>query len=365
MVVKPRRGGNKNPPVLSHEFVIQNHADIVACVAMVFVIGLIFQVTSPLASLFITLHHNTTRNVSFVNPPFEEEILYTSGWKDGCAVFFYTLIAIVMHALVQEYVLDKITRKLHLSKVRHSKFNDAGQLLAFALISALWGSNIILRENYLSHIALLWDGFPHTEMNFILKFFMLGQLSYWLHWIPEIYFLRMKRDEVPQKMTTAGIYIAFVSFAYLTNLTRIGTILLVLHFIPEVFLSLGKLCHFAEKDAPATWLFRVGNVIFILARFLSVIFAVLTFWFGLEPFATQALRIVALALVGGLQSYLLFQFSIFHVKRLRSSVVAPVSQAKSPKKIKKVTKADKEVSDLPEVDQNTRKQAQAKKLKQK
>lgn len=34
----------KNPPILSHEFVIQNHADIVSCVAMVFVVGLMMQV---------------------------------------------------------------------------------------------------------------------------------------------------------------------------------------------------------------------------------------------------------------------------------------------------------------------------------
>ena len=34
----------KNPPVLSHEFVIQNHADIVSCVAMVFLLGLMFEV---------------------------------------------------------------------------------------------------------------------------------------------------------------------------------------------------------------------------------------------------------------------------------------------------------------------------------
>lgn len=360
MAIKPRRAGNKNPPMFSHEFVTQNHADIVACMAMVFVLGLVFQVTSPLASLFITLHHNATRNET--NSPFDEEIRYTAGWKDSCAVFFYTLIAVVLHALVQEYVLDKITKKLHLSKIRHSKFNDAGQLFAFSLITTFWGSNIILRENYLGHISLLWDGFPHDEMNFVLKFFFLSHLSYWLHWLPEIYFQRMKKDEIPLKVATAGIYFTFIALAYLTSLTRVGTILLVLHFIPEVLLNLGKLCHFAsEKDSASTWLFRIGNVVFILARFLSFIFAVLTFWFGLEPFATQALRILGLVLVGGLQSYLLFQFSIFHVKRLRSSV----STASHPKSPKKTKKSAKDVSDLPEVDQNIRKQAQVKKLKQK
>ena len=41
----PRRGkSNKSPPIFSQEFIIQNHADIVSCVAMVLVIGLMFQV---------------------------------------------------------------------------------------------------------------------------------------------------------------------------------------------------------------------------------------------------------------------------------------------------------------------------------
>jgi len=41
----PRRGkSNKSPPIFSHEFIIQNHADVVSCVAMVLVIGLMFQV---------------------------------------------------------------------------------------------------------------------------------------------------------------------------------------------------------------------------------------------------------------------------------------------------------------------------------
>ena len=73
------------------------------------------------------------------------------------------------------------------------------------------------RENYLGQLATLWEGYPHTEMSFVLKFFMLTQLSYWIHWLPEIYFLRMKKDEIPAKVTTAGLYLAFVAFAYLTQ----------------------------------------------------------------------------------------------------------------------------------------------------
>lgn len=46
MVVKTSIGrkSNKNPPIFSHDFVIQNHADIVSCVIMVFLVGLMVQV---------------------------------------------------------------------------------------------------------------------------------------------------------------------------------------------------------------------------------------------------------------------------------------------------------------------------------
>jgi translocating chain-associated membrane protein 1 len=98
-MVKPvRKNSNKNPPILSHEFIIQNHADIVSCVAMVFVVGLMVQATSPLASVFIALQHNVTEA--------GEIPLYSPGIKDWAAVFFYSLICIVIHAIIQEYALD-------------------------------------------------------------------------------------------------------------------------------------------------------------------------------------------------------------------------------------------------------------------
>lgn len=39
-----RKKSSKTPPVLSHEFIIQNHADIVSCLAMLFLLGLMFEV---------------------------------------------------------------------------------------------------------------------------------------------------------------------------------------------------------------------------------------------------------------------------------------------------------------------------------
>lgn len=101
-----RPGSGKSVPYLSHEFVIQNHADIVTCVCMVFVVGLMFQTSSPLASTFIAPKHNVTDLETPAAAQLASSVLYTYGLKDLCLIFFYTLSAIIFHAVIQEYILD-------------------------------------------------------------------------------------------------------------------------------------------------------------------------------------------------------------------------------------------------------------------
>ncbi len=94
------------------------------------------------------------------------------------ATVFYRLTAVVMHQIIQEYLLDKVNRKLHLSKIKHAKFNESGQLLCFYPVSILWAGDILIREN-LFHIRMLWEGSPHVHMNFLFKFVSIGQNAYW------------------------------------------------------------------------------------------------------------------------------------------------------------------------------------------
>lgn len=65
MAIKRRTGPTKSPPILSHEFFIQNHADIISCLAMMIVILLLFQATSPYAAYFVVLQHNITESNYF------------------------------------------------------------------------------------------------------------------------------------------------------------------------------------------------------------------------------------------------------------------------------------------------------------
>lgn len=388
MAVKGRRSGTKNPPIFSHEFVIQNHADIVACVAMVFVVGLMFQVTSPMAGLFIALHHNVTVATPEGAPPnLSEPVFYTTGVKDMAAIFFYLLIAVVMHQIVQEYLLDKVNRKLHLSKVKHTKFNESGQLLSFYLVSLVWAGDIVIRENLLS-IRSLWESYPHTNMTFMFKFFYIVQIAYWLHIFPELYFQKIKREDMAPRVKYASLYLAFIAGAYVFNYNRIGLCLLVLHYAAEAVFHACRLLSYSDKGSVAKPLYHVHETLFVLVRLGTITTAVLTFWYGLAlspnqvvdvatgTYNTFAFRIVALVAICLLQAYMMWNFITFHIARMRENAalasatslpgaagsagrkrgMTQQEKAKARKeKAAREANAKDDDDHLPEVDQDTKK----------
>ncbi|XP_064596873.1 translocating chain-associated membrane protein 1-like 1 [Liolophura sinensis] len=361
-----RPKSNKNPPIFSHEFFIQNHADIVSCVAMVFVIGLMFQATSSVASLFVAMQHNITLNDSTGQSP-EAGVpgLYTYGSKDAFNIFFYLLICIVIHAVIQEYVLDKLNRRMHLSKIKHSKFNESGQLLTFYIVSAVWGADIIIRESYVANINQLWEGYPHSQLPFIVKFYFIIQIAYWIHCFPELYFQKVKKDDMYSRIQYAVLYLVFITAAYLLNFSRVALCMMVIHYLVEFVFHTSRLLYFAEKSDLAATGFMVWNVLFVLVRLGTITLAVLTFWYGLEQtsvdklnipagnFNTKVVRINSLAALCLLQAWMMWNFITFHLKRLREKSGAnrrPTSPKKKQKSVK--AKDDDDVNSLPEADQN-------------
>jgi translocating chain-associated membrane protein 1 len=64
--------------------------------------------------------------------------------------------------------VQKLNRRVHLSKTKHSKFSESGQLLVFYAASAFWGLDIILRENILTNFSSLWSDYPHVHLTYVL-----------------------------------------------------------------------------------------------------------------------------------------------------------------------------------------------------
>ncbi|XP_003692806.1 translocating chain-associated membrane protein 1-like 1 [Apis florea] len=365
VAIKGRKNSNKNPPIFSHEFIIQNHGDIVSCVAMIFVTGLMIQATSPWAYTFIAIHHNITSDVEDPTMPMK----YTTGWKDACAVFFSFLITIVMHAVFQDYIFDKVSKRLHLSKVKLAKFNESSQLVLFYILSVIWGIDIIIRENLLLNIISLWKEYP-IPLSFSSKLFFIGQLAYWLHCYPELYFQRVKKEDIPPRIVQATIGFLSILAAYIFNFQQVGILLLVPHYIGDAMLHGARLIHFVGKKEKITKMaFLVANSTYIFVRVATLTIAMLVFLYGLGQmesvfdyavgnFNIPIIRFTALSYIVIFQIYLSYIFISKQLKRARENVVPVQTTVKSKQKSKKKEGKKSMMSeddDLPEVDQATKK----------
>jgi len=344
----PMRGGptkkGKSPPILSQEFIIQNHGDIVSCACMFVMLGLMFQTTQPLAQVFIAAQYNVTHEVDGK----VDAINYSFGWKDLCTVCFYTLCWIVAHAIVQEYILDKFNKRLHLSKTKHSKFNDSGNMLPFYILSIGVAVDQVQKLELFQNFSKLWEDYPVQQMSFMVKFYFILQIAYWLHCFPELYFMKTRREEIQEKVITYTLYLVFIVGCYVCSGTHIGLILLAIHYIPEAVFNMARIIHCAGKTEIYQHAFLLWAVTFVLARIATVSITIVIVWFGLGRhdiskidmasgnFNTQSFRISWVAAIILVQAWMAWIFIKYQVRRYRESSPGK----KQPKSVKKEKKAE-------------------------
>ncbi|XP_058931315.1 translocating chain-associated membrane protein 2 [Kogia breviceps] len=307
------RRRTKSYPLFSQEFVIHNHADIGFCLVLCVLIGLMFEVTAKTAFLFILPQYNVSTPTAD-----GETVHYRYGPKDLVTVLFYIFITIILHAVVQEYILDKISKRLHLSKVKHSKFNESGQLVVFHLSSVIWCFYVVVTEGYLTNPRSLWEDYPHVYLPFQVKFFYLCQLAYWLHALPELYFQKVRKEEIPRQLQYICLYLVHIAGAYLLNLSRLGLVLLLLQYSTEFLFHAARLCYFADENNEK--LFNAWAAAFGVTRLFILTLAVLAIGFGLARVENQAFdpekgnfnallcRLCVLLLVCAAQAWLMWRF---------------------------------------------------------
>lgn len=260
-------------------------------------------------------------------------MLYTYGSNDLFCVLFYCLVCIVAHGIVQQYLLDRSARKLHLSKIKHSKFNESGQLLAFYIFSILWALDLLRRDRMVHTSIAESIGGRQDEMTYGVKYYYMIQIAYWLHCFPEFYLQRTKKEEIPPKALYVSLYLVSFLGAYIFNITRITLVLAALHYTAEATFHLARLSYIRQSNELYSMIFKIWNVVFVAVRLASITLSVLVLAFGLGaktyPATTggqptisfivdsSILRSLILFVIFALQIYLMWNYLVFHLARMR------------------------------------------------
>jgi len=334
---------------------------------MVIVIGLMVQLTSPVSSLFVALQYGQATEPNVLQT-------YGTGLKDLFAIFFYFLICIIFHAIIQEYILDKICRKLHLSKSKNSKFNESGQLIVFNAVSMIWALDIVIKENWLADLSSLWTGYPYDTLSFSTKFFYIIQFAYWAHIIPELYFQKIKKEDMFSRVKYSVLYLAFISSIYITNFQRIGVVVLLLHYISEFVNHAVKLIDITEKEEDSKkvqFAQNVYNLFFFAVQLLTLILSQTMLWFGLQgveysgelrDFNTPIFKLICSISALATQVWIIYEF-LNEQKSYSFNITASLGLLKPKAKTahsdnpnkKRKNAANRKFNELTEADQNIKK----------
>ncbi|NXL42314.1 TR1L1 protein, partial [Podilymbus podiceps] len=279
----------------------------------------------------------------------EQFHFFDYGPKDIATIFFYMLIAINLHTLIQENILDKISSHLHLSKTKYSKFNESGQLAFFYLFSIIWGASILNEEEFITDPASLWKDYPRSRM-LQVKFFYICQIAYWLHALPELYFQKIEKEDIPRQLCYICLYIAHISGAYVLNFQHLGLILMVPHYLVELIFHALRLFHFSDENNQKG--FTIWALLFIMVRLLTLTLSVLTFGFGLARvenpgfsiadgnFNVLPVRIGCLAAICLTQAWMMWKFINFQLKKQREHVKNQIPKKKTTNTKNKRTKKE-------------------------
>ncbi|NXO60510.1 TR1L1 protein, partial [Aramus guarauna] len=306
-----------------------------------------FQDSTKFASIFIAVQYNVTYTTDDNS---EQYHFYDYGPKDIATIFFYMLIAINLHAVIQECILEKINRRLHLSKTKHSQFNESGQLSFFYLFSFIWGACILNAVKLMKNPTFLWKDYPHSRMLFQVKFFYICQIAYWLHALPELYFQKIQKEDIPRQLRYICLYIAHISGAYILNLQRLGLILMVPHYLVELIFHASRLFYFSDENKQKG--FTIWALLFIMVRLLTLTVSVLTFGFGLARVESQGfsiadgnfsvlpVRIGCLCAVCLTQAWMMWKFINFQLKKWREHVKNQIPKKKITNTKNKRTKKE-------------------------
>lgn len=248
------------------------------------------------------------------------------------------------------------------------------------------------------NITSLWVDYP-ALLSFSLKLFFIGQFSYWLHCYPELYFQRVKKEDITQRIiyTTIGLFFTFtayflkydnfiISFRYLNILLillifyyyyysfqQVSIILFILHYTGDILLHTARINHFINQKENITRsefhksftfymhiislienyiikfftvLFLIANSVYVFVRIASIMLTILVFLYGFNQiessfdystgnFNIPIVQYTVLSVIVFFQIYLLHTFIMRQIKRARENTTPVVTKVKPKQKLKK------------------------------
>lgn len=173
------------------------------------------------------------------------------------------------------------------------KFCENAWRCAYYLFSFVYGINILWDKPWLWNINECWTNYPHQHVTSdIWWYYMFSLAFYWSLCVSQ--FFDVKRKDFWQMFVHHIATIVLMSWSWICNLPRIGSLVLVIHDCADIFLEAAKMAKYSGYQKICDVIFALFTVIWISTRL------------GFYPYIIYNTSVIAPTMVPMFPAYYIF-----------------------------------------------------------
>ena len=145
------------------------------------------------------------------------------------------------------------------------KFDDCAWQLVYYSLYCIFGVIVHYDKPWFYDVTYCFRNFPHHDMDYdIWWYYMIPLGFYWAQTVT--HFLQPKRHDSLQMLVHHLVTIMLMTISWITNLIRMGTLVLLLHECADIPLLLAKISGYCGNDKLMDVFFVVFLLLWIVTR---------------------------------------------------------------------------------------------------
>ncbi|KAL9878773.1 ceramide synthase 6 [Glossina fuscipes] len=146
-----------------------------------------------------------------------------------------------------------------------TKFCENTWRCIYYTYSFVFGLIVLWDKSWLWDVKNCWYGYPHQSITSdIWWYYMISMSFYWSLTVTQ--FFDVKRKDFWQMFIHHMVTLMLMSFSWVCNLHRVGSLVLLVHDCADIFLEAAKLTKYANYQKLCDIIFAIFTVVWIITR---------------------------------------------------------------------------------------------------
>ncbi|CAL8390716.1 ceramide synthase 6 isoform X1 [Gadus morhua] len=146
-----------------------------------------------------------------------------------------------------------------------TRFCESMWRFTFYLYIFTYGLRFLKKTPWLWNTKECWVNYPNQPLTADLQYYYIVELSFYLSLLLS-QFTDMRRKDFLLMLLHHLATISLISFSYVNNMVRVGTLLMCLHDAVDVLMEAAKMANYARCQTLCNFLFAMFSMFFISSR---------------------------------------------------------------------------------------------------